>query len=151
MRRSDAAHSIIDRPAEDIGDLQVLPDTTIQVKAYKQAGLSAGLYGAAAGAAVQSLRARSTYQLGMVLVPRARAGQVRWVAAVRTWPTADVVAEPHSNALAAFRAVTAAGLNAPLVTVVSRKGIEPIYISSVNTWLEAYRVCLPEGTEPCPF
>ena len=137
--------------AEDIGDLQVLPDVTVQVKAYKQASMSAGLYGAAAGATVQGLRARTTFHLGMVLVPRARAGQVRWVASVRDWPLEGVDAVAHSNSLAALRAVTAAGIDSPLVTVVNRRGVEPIHVASVTTWLNAYREALSKGTEPCPF
>lgn len=132
--------------AEDIGDLKVLADTAVQVKAYKDTALSAGLYQAAAGARDQALRARHPYQVGMVLVPRARAHQVRWAASALAWPT-PVEAEPHSSSLSALAAVRAAGPTVALVTVVNRKGSPPILIASMQTWLAAYRTAHISMTE----
>lgn len=125
--------------AEDIGDLLVLPDAAVQVKAYKESGLSAGLYGAAEGARLQQLRARHPFGVGMVLVPRARATQVRWAAACTEWPAELDALERHTSSLSALAAVKAAGPESRLVTYVDRKGATPIRIASMQTWIAAYR------------
>lgn len=125
---------------EDIGDLLVFPDAAVQVKAFKAASLSAAIYQAAGGAKVQAERARHPYALGMVLVPRARkVGAVRWAACVHEWPIAVADPDIHSNALSAFEAVKTAGPEAHLVTRVQRKGVEPVYIGSVQSWVSDYR------------
>jgi hypothetical protein len=131
--------------AEDIGDLKVFADVAIQVKAYKDSSLSAGLYQAASGATLQAARARHPFAVGMVLVPRARANQVRWAASADSWPTADVELVAHTSSLNALAAVRAAGVESLLVTVVNRKGAAPIRISSMQTWLAAYRAASPNA------
>jgi hypothetical protein len=124
---------------EDIGDLLVFPDAVVQVKAFKATALSAGLYQAARGARDQSGHARHPYNVGVVLVPRARkVGAVRWAASALTWPI-EANHQIHKNSLSALAAVTAAGPLSRLTTQVHRKNTDPIIIASLDTWVAAYR------------
>lgn len=124
---------------EDVGDLLVFPDAAVQVKAFKVSAMSAGLYSAADGAKVQAGHARHPYALGIVLVPRARkVGAVRWAASVLEWPVA-AEHQIHSNSLSALEAVKAAGPLGRLTTQVRRKNTAAIIISSLDTWVAAYR------------
>lgn len=126
---------------EDIGDLLIFPDAAVQVKAYAETRLSAGLYSAATGATIQAKRARHPFALGLVLVPRARlVGAVRWMASVEQWPVELGDHVVYSSSIAAFNAVKAAGLNSDLIARVERKGVNPIIMSSLQTWVGAYRV-----------
>lgn len=134
---------------EDVGDLKAFPDAAVQVKAYKASGLSAALYDAANGARDQAANARHPYQLGLVLVPRARlVGAVRWASSTHVWPV-PFVPQIHTNSLSALAAVKAAGPLSSLITQVSRKGVEPIIISSLQNWVAAYRLATgrPEPKE----
>lgn len=72
---------------DDIGDIRVLDDTTMQVKAYKN--VAAGVRLAANGAMVQQVRAGLTFSVGLVPVPRApiaNPNRVRWLASAIEWP-----------------------------------------------------------------
>jgi hypothetical protein len=124
---------------EDIGDLLLFPDAAVQVKAFKNSGLSAALYSAAAGATEQAGHARHQFALGLVLVPRARlVGAVRWASSVHAWPT-EREHQAFTNSLAALDFVKKAGPDARITTQVIRKGVLPIIVSSMQTWVDAYR------------
>ncbi len=85
---------------EDTGDLWVLPGVTVQVK--HRADPAHAIRLAADGAAVQARRAGAAFAVGLVPVPRARVGAVRWVACGASWPG------PPPEGLAVFHSVTAA-------------------------------------------
>lgn len=125
---------------EDVGDLLVFPDVTIQVKAAKPENLSRAIYQAADGAKVQAARARKPFALGLVQVPRARkVGAVRWMAVVHDWPGAREVNATHSAGITAFKAIQAAGPDEWFLARVERKGQPTIHLGSLQTWVADYR------------
>lgn len=67
---------------EDVGDLFVFPDVAVQVKNFKMASLGAAIHSAATGAEEQADNGDLDYALGMVKVPGAREGTVKWLAVV---------------------------------------------------------------------
>lgn len=69
---------------DDVGDLDVFDDVTIQVKSLQS--VSDALREAVQGAEVQSARARTRLHVGVVPIPRARRNSVRWLAITREWP-----------------------------------------------------------------
>lgn len=71
---------------EDVGDLYVLPDAAVQVKAWDNMG--GAIRTAVAGSVVQAGHGDMEYALGMVPIQGARAHQVRWLACVAPdrWP-----------------------------------------------------------------
>lgn len=131
---------------EDVGDLYVLEDTAVQVKAWKEMG--AGIRAAAAGSVVQAGHGDKRFALGMVPVLRARAHQVRWLACVAPgrWPVhAEPVAEfaLASKALAWVRTDEAphgfrAWDRAERIGLLAGPG-EPALIAPIEAWAEAYR------------
>ena len=126
---------------EDVGDLLVFPDAAIQVKAFKKSGLSAAIYSAAAGATAQAEVARHPHALGLVLVPRARlVGSVRWMACMDVWPLDGVEHQQFSNSLAAFDSIKQAGPDSRATAQVKRKDTAPVILSSLQTWVVAYRL-----------
>lgn len=74
--------------AADRGDLSVLPDVAVQVKAWKASALGQAVRQAAAGAARQAVNRSVPLAVGMSLVERARADSVRWIASTLPgdWP-----------------------------------------------------------------
>ena len=74
--------------AEDVGDLYVFADTAIQVRAYRIESLGAAVRSSARDSIVQAGHGDMDFALGMVPFPRARAGTVKWLAAVEpdAWP-----------------------------------------------------------------
>lgn len=62
---------------EDGGDLNLLSDTTVQVKAW--ADMGAAIRSAATTVIEQAQYADKPYAIGMVPIPRARKGTVEWV------------------------------------------------------------------------
>ncbi|GAA2031105.1 hypothetical protein GCM10009720_09220 [Yaniella flava] len=62
---------------EDGGDLNLLSDTTVQVKAW--ADLGAAIRSAATTVIEQADYADKPYAIGMVPVPRARKGTIEWI------------------------------------------------------------------------
>lgn len=71
---------------EDVGDLYVLADAAVQVKAWDNMG--GAVRTAVAGSVVQAGHGDKEYALGMVPILGARAHQVRWLACVAPgrWP-----------------------------------------------------------------
>ena len=127
---------------EDTGDLWVLPGVTVQVK--HRADPVQAIRLAADGAAVQARRAGCAFAVGLVPIPRARGGAVRWVACCTTWPG------QRPEAIAVFRSVTAALQHvrrddgaAPRrehrVTLVQRAPTAAVFLVPVEAWLHAYR------------
>ena len=84
---------------DDIGDLRVFDNVSVQVKCYAPAYMSGGLRQSALGAAVQRENALAQgynvpFSLGMVPIPRQPTnGAVRWLATCLTWPV-DLPIEP---------------------------------------------------------
>lgn len=74
---------------DDVGDLDVYDDVAVQVRVYAKDALESAIRSAAADAVVQAANGDRTYALGMVPVPRASNGTVRWLACVDSgeWPT----------------------------------------------------------------
>ena len=124
---------------EDVGDLLVIEDVAVQVKAFKRESLSAAVFSAAAGAAVQAGHARKAFALGMAVVPRARKDKVRWACVVNDWPVAGRIHDTASSAVQAVDKVAAAGIDAEYTVQVIRKGAAPVILSSLPTWVRAYR------------
>lgn len=72
--------------AEDTGDLWVFHDVAVQVRSYDLSKIGAAIRSAAVDAAAQARNGGQPFALGMVPVPRARPGTVRWLACVADWP-----------------------------------------------------------------
>ena len=79
----------------DIGDLSVFSDVAIQVRAYQASNLGGAARSAAYDSITQADNGRLPIALGMVPIPRAINGTVKWLAAVapHAWPTV-LPAEP---------------------------------------------------------
>jgi len=128
---------------DDIGDLEVFPDVTIQVKTMSD--VVTALRHAAIGAATQSKRAGTTYQMGMAPIPRARATAVRWLAAAVDWPggsppddelrivgrTQDAVAHCRSESLGIPRSRR--------IAAVRRADVPAMYVATLEAWIESWR------------
>lgn len=67
---------------EDVGDLFVFPDVAVQVKNFKASNLGSAILSAASGAEVQAANGGLPYALGLVKIPGAREGTVKWMAVV---------------------------------------------------------------------
>ncbi|WIB65460.1 hypothetical protein [Curtobacterium sp. MCBD17_040] len=124
---------------EDVGDLLVIDDVAVQVKAFAAKYLSKGVYEAANGAAIQAGHARKPHAVGMVLVPRARKDKVRWVMVAHTWPAPIDEIATASSATAAFDAVVKAGIDTPFTVRLARKDKPELVLGSLPTWVAAYR------------
>lgn len=128
---------------DDIGDLEVFPDVTIQVKTM--ANVVTALRDAALGAEEQAARARTTYQVGIAPIPRSRKTAVRWLAATTAWPegpppddevrvvgrTQDAIIHCRSEHLGIPRFRRIAN--------VRRAGAAPLYISTIEAWVFAWQ------------
>lgn len=79
---------------EDVGDLFVFPDVAVQVKNFKASSLGAAILSAAAGAEEQAANGDLDYALGMVKVPGARKGTVKWLAVVSAEEAARLELSP---------------------------------------------------------
>jgi len=131
---------------EDTGDLWVLPGVTVQVKHRADPAHAVRL--AADAAAVQAARAGCGFAVGLVPIPRARAGTVRWVACGGAWP-----GPPHPEGVAVFGSVTlalqqvrrdddAAPQRAHRVVVVRRAPTTDLFLGTLEAWLTGYRGAL---------
>jgi len=127
---------------DDMGDIDVFPDVTIQVKWL--ASLPTALRDAAAGASVQSARAGTSYALGMVPIPRARKSGVRWLASTTSWPggppppDAALVTGQSQVAVAHARAEQAGIPRSRRIAVVRRSGLVDLYVAPMEAWLDAW-------------
>jgi hypothetical protein len=132
--------------AEDVGDLYVLPDTAVQVRAYSDPGK--GIRSAAYDSVIQAGHGDKEVALGMFPILRTREGQVRWLACVTPdrWPVPiEPVAEfaMVSKALAWVRADEAPhGFRAwdrlERIGLLAGTG-EPTLIAPIEAWAHAYR------------
>jgi len=129
---------------DDVGDIDALPDVTIQVKTMTD--VTVAVRQAATGAAVQAERAGTRWALGMVPVPRARCDAVRWLAATTTWPGGpppDDEVLPTGRTEMAVRHARQERAGIPRerrIALVSRSGSDPIYVAPIEAWLLAYRL-----------
>lgn len=71
---------------DDVGDLRVFDDVAIQVRNYKMANIGIALRSAATDSVIQAANGRVSTGLGMVPIPGARKGTVRWLASCEKWP-----------------------------------------------------------------
>ena len=134
---------------EDTGDLWVLPGVTVQVK--HRADPAHAIRFAADAAAVQARCAGSAFAVGLVPIPRARGGAVRWVACALAWPG------EKPETLAVFRSVTAALQHARRddaapqrelrVAMVQRASTAPLFLGPLEAWLIAYRTAVERQTQ----
>lgn len=74
--------------SEDVGDLHVFPDVAVQVRNYALSSIGTAVRSSAKDAIAQAGHGDMPFGLGLVPYPRARAGTVRWIAAVEPgmWP-----------------------------------------------------------------
>lgn len=131
---------------EDVGDLYVLDDVAVQVKAWKDMG--AGIRAAASGSVIQAGHGDKDIALGMVPILKTRAHQVRWLACVAPgrWPVPiEPVAEfaMVSKALKWVRDDTGP-FGYRVWDRVERIGLlagpgEPALIAPIEAWAAAYR------------
>ena len=130
---------------EDTGDLWVLPGVTVQVKC--RADPADAIRPAADAAAVQARRAGNVVGLGLVPIPRARCGSVRWVACGAHWPCHRAEgATVFSSVTAALHHVRRDDEEAPertsRVAVVRRAPTAAVYLGTLEAWLSSFRFAL---------
>lgn len=135
---------------DDIGDLRVYPDVTMQVKAYKV--VSEGLRAGAAGALDQQMRSGQEFAVGFTPIPRAPVGdwsKVRWLAAAYDWPVPTVGERLTTETFqAASLAKAIAWLRDPAgdvpiperVVELVRTGMPTMWVGSVQSWVADYRL-----------
>jgi hypothetical protein len=128
---------------DDMGDLDVFDDVTVQVKNLKNP--VDALREAASGAQVQSDRAQTKWHVGMSPMPRARRDGIRWLCATTQWPTAPCDTLPMfgttGKALEYIRRDSGSADIFPeeRLAVVERRGVAPLFISPVTVWVDALR------------
>lgn len=136
---------------EDTGDLHVFPDVAVQVRA--KADLGDALRTAAVDSVVQAGHGGMAYALGMVPVPQARQGTVRWLACCLSWPGGA----PGADEIAVFAQPTRAvahlrreDLGVPRVRRIvqlARANAGPVFVAPIEAWLAAYRLVRSSGGE----
>lgn len=127
--------------ADDVGDIRVFDDVAIQVKVY--ADPASIISGSATGAKRQQGHKTVAegyevpYHLGMVKVPRAQPGTVKWIATGLDYPKPGVrtiVAPTYKDAIKLIR------LNPRVVFIVEKSGKTPlIFMTSIERWITDYR------------
>lgn len=132
--------------AEDVGDLYVLPDAAVQVRAYKDPGK--GIRSAASDSVIQAGHGDKDIALGMFPILGARAHQVRWLACVAPdrWP---VPVEPVAEFALVSKALKwvkddTGPYGFRVWDRLERIGLlagpgEPALIAPIEAWAEAYR------------
>lgn len=138
---------------EDVGDLCVLPDVAIQVKAHND--YLRAIWLACDGAKRQAGNAGYPLHLGMVPVPRARATSVNWVFATLDWPVdidddAVAVFGTPARAVAHIRNDTLGIPRAHRVALIRRASTPAIWVAPAQAWLSAYVQRL-ESFAPVPL
>lgn len=131
---------------EDVGDLYVLPDAAIQVKAWDNMG--GAIRTAVSGSVVQAGHGDKEYALGMVPILGARVQQVRWLACVAPgrWP---VPVEPVAEFAMVSKALTwvkddkgpygyRVWNRLERIALLGGPG-EPALIAPIEAWAAAYR------------
>ena len=134
---------------EDTGDLWVLPGVTVQVK--HRADPAQAIRLAADGAAVQGRRAGNAFAVGLVPIPRARVGAVRWVACGASWPgpppEGHAVFQSVTAALQHVRRDDAAPQREHRVVMVQRASNAPLFLAPLEGWLHAFRAAVRGETQ----
>jgi len=125
---------------DDIGDLRAFVDVAVQVKAYNN--VLAALREGVAGARAQAERSGTELHLAMVPIPRVSRTNpdvVRWLACSYVWPT-PVTTDTFAMSGRALTWVRTA--DEPIdtrVATIATRGLEPVYLGSLQAWLAAYR------------
>lgn len=134
---------------DDIGDLRVYPDATMQVKAYKN--LAKGLREGAAGALDQQMRSGQQFAVGFTPIPRAPVGdwtKVRWLAAAYDWPEPDVGLRSSTETFQSASLAKAVAwlrdrdLDIPIaerVVELERSGMPTLWVAPIQAWVADYR------------
>lgn len=138
---------------DDIGDLAVIDDVVIQVKAASPQTVVRQLRLAAAGAAAQRENADVAWGVGLVKHPRARYGSVRWVVATYQWPGHVEALECGSSSVTALAHARneLAGDRETRVAVVKGRGMPAMWISPIEAWMAAFeRVGVRPGASTRP-
>ncbi|WP_156697999.1 hypothetical protein [Nocardioides sp. Leaf285] len=149
---------------DDIGDLRVFDDVSVQVKCFAPAYMANGLREAAKGASVQRGNAIAQgfdvpFALGMIPIPRQpTSGAVRWLAAVEKWPV-DLPCTPIRFTVAAKLLTWVKDdigpigyLAHPRERRIATHGLsltDTVLVAPVEAWIAAYREATrrpaPEG------
>ncbi|GAA3634687.1 hypothetical protein [Microlunatus ginsengisoli] len=148
--------------AEDTGDLWVFDDCAVQVRSWAVAQIGTAIRSAAIDAAAQARNGDLAHGLGMVPVPRAPRGSVRWLACCLDWPAVlprePVHFELVGRMLAWLRAdVGPYGFDArPRTTRIAtlpRSGGGLVLVAPMEAWLTGYstlRDRTVDGPTPAP-
>jgi len=139
---------------DDIGDLRVFDDVTVQVKAYKDLIVAIRL--ASEGAVEQQARAGTSFAVGMSPIPRASkaSGAVRWLAAAIEWPAPEVgeraSTESFTNASSVKAVAWLADRTGDLpiderVAEIVRPDKPALWVGPVQAWLRDYRRAIAVG------
>ena len=136
---------------DDKGDLLVLADTAVQVKAWRDTVRA--VTDAASGAHRQAAGWDLPYSVGMVPVLGASRFAVRWLFATHQWPTGQRPDQAATVGLTcrAIRLVRdeQCGLDRDRrVVVVDRFGLPPVYVATAQAWAAAYRDAHPGPVRP---
>jgi hypothetical protein len=135
---------------DDIGDVRVFEDTTMQVKAYKN--VAQGLRLGAIGAVDQQRRADQEFASGFLPIPRAPVDQpdkVRWLASAIVWPIPEVGERSTTETFhAASTAKAVAWLRDPKgdipiderVAEIVMDGKPTLLVGPIQAWLRDYRL-----------
>lgn len=127
---------------EDTGDVHVFPDVAIQVKNYAATRMNQALREAALGAVRQAGNGLLPFHLGMSVIPRARKDGLRWAASAVTWV---VNVEPETTVATPVAALDLVKKSPLSLVLVQRKGTEDILVSSLERWMDDYRVAKSLG------
>jgi len=137
---------------DDMGDLEVLADTTIQVKAM--ANTVTAVREAATGADRQAVVAGTRFALGLVRIQGSRQPKVRWLAAVTEWPggppppDAVFVTGRTEAAIAHARRENGGIPRSRRIAAVHRQGASSILVAPLEAWVVAYREAAGQAAAP---
>lgn len=140
---------------DDIGDLAVLDDTVVQVKACNPRTLVRSVRSAAEGALAQQANALTPYAVGMTKFPGARTPTVRWIASTYQWPAEldpDAGVREFGTAVASalvyVRDDTSPAPRTHRVARISGRGLPPMFVAPFEAWLDARRAAQIPSTVP---
>lgn len=129
---------------DDVGDLDVFDDVTIQVRALGD--ITRALRSAADDAVVQGGRAGTRWAVGMVPMPHARSTGIRWLCSTYGWPTGapdpSVVCCRTGltvEAIEACRSATSAVPPSDRLAIVARRGQPDLIVATLGAWLVGLR------------
>ena len=127
---------------DDVGDLHVFPDVSVQVKALND--ISRAVRQSVQGAVRQQANAGNRLHLGMVPVIRARTSAVNWLFAAQIWPapvpeTECPVFTQSIRAIAYVRDDDSSSCRSQRVAMIRRSDAPQIYLGTTEAWVTAYR------------